>query len=807
MSLTRRMRPLLWPLVLLLAACAQPERLPPSAVSETLRGLSFEPPERTAAAPARPAPSAAAPSGTAAKPELWFGRAPAAPAAPPPAGVRRTGAGVELSLERASLSQFLDLVLGRVLGVGYTVSAPLEGEVSLASAGPLDEDQLFALVETVLRAHGAALVRTGPDTYAVVPAQIGFGGAEVAVGEGLRLSPGFGITVVPLRHLSAEAAARLVSPILPERDRVQIDERRNLLIVVGTAAERRYAVEALRAMDVDWMAGRSVGLFPLARATPEAVIRELEAIMLPPGGVRERDSLRLLPVERLNAVLAIATDPDQLVRVEQWVRRLDRGRVAGIQFSVYELRHVPAKEMADLLNAALADLQVQPAAATAVLPPAPAVPEAVAGPAEGPPPPVVREAVATVPAGPANPLAEVKVVPLESANALLIRGTPQAIELVEATLARLDRPPLQVLIEASIVEVLLTDELRYGVQYFLDSQNIRTGFNVTGPEGTVGKGLLEPLAQLPGFNFIYTGGNANITIDLLSRLTDLRVLSSPSLVVEDNRTATLVVGDEVPVVIRTAQTVSDPNAPLVSEVQFRKTGVILEVTPHINAGDLVSLEIAQEVSRVADRTGAGGNPVIQQRRIESRVSITSGQTVVLGGLIQDSDSRGRSKVPVLGDMPLLGELFSHNRSEGVRTELLVFLTPRVVRSAEDARAVSEELRARMRAFHRPQLPRTPVERLRPPAPPATPPDPAPDRPAPQAAAAPPASASRPPEAGPEVAVDPSPRREEVPLQPVRFAPPRPAPEAFRVRVRHLPRPPRALPPVPVPRPEDHVVAI
>jgi len=764
---------------LLAAACAPGgERLPPSALDETLARLDFTPPPRQAAE----VPPAGPKRETAEMPRarLWFGETPAAPTPVPPGTLRRTGEGTEIALEGASLVQFLDLVLRRVLGAGYVLTVPLEGEVTVTSAGPLDEAQLLALVETVLRAHGAALVRTGPRQFAVVARDVAFGGAGVAApGTPLDLAPGYGVTVVPLRHLSAETAVRLVQPLLPDRDRVQVDEARDLLILVGTAAERRYAAEAVRAMDVDWMAGRSVGIFPLTRATPETVIRELEAILRPSGADEAEDpGLRLLPVERLNAVLAVTRDPERLARVERWVRRLDRGRTPGLQFAVYELRHVPAREMAELLTAALADLEEGPPPAI----PAPATAGTVEmeGPAEEPPAP----AAGPVAAGP-GPLARVKVVPLESANALLIRGTPRAIELIEATLRRLDRPPLQVLIEATIVEVLLTDELRYGVQYFLDTANVRAGFNTTLGPGVTGKRGLEPLVRVPGFSFIYTGGNANVTIDALARLTELRVLSSPSLVVEDNRKATLVVGDEVPVVIRTARSVADPNAPVVSEVQFRKTGVILEVTPHVNAGDLVSLEIVQEVSRVADETGAAGNPVIQQRRLESRVAVTSGQTVVLGGLIQDSDSRGRERVPVLGDVPLLGELFAHKRRDGRRTELLVFLTPRIIRSAEDARAVSEELRARMRAFRRPPA-------AVPAAPPSAPgsPDPAPEAADPTAPAPAEAPAARP---------------AATLLRPVRFAPPRPAPEGWRVRARHLPPPPRRPPPVPRPRPPKPLV--
>jgi type II secretory pathway component GspD/PulD (secretin) len=206
------------------------------------------------------------------------------------------------------------------------------------------------------------------------------------------------------------------------------------------------------------------------------------------------------------------------------------------------------------------------------------------------------------------------------------------------------------------------------------------------------------LAQVPGFNFIFTPGNSNITIDALSRITDVEVLSSPSLVVQDNSEAVLTVGDEVPLVTRTSQTVDDPGAPIVANIEYRETGVILEVRPRINTNNVVTLEVSQEVSRVDEIVArADQNPIIAQRRITSKVNVTSGQTVVLGGLIQDGTTRGTSKVPVLGDVPVLGNLFRSTDNQSQRTELIVFITPRVIRNSEDAREISEELRARMRA--------------------------------------------------------------------------------------------------------------
>ncbi len=726
-SLLRVLVAPLLPVLLALGGCAQTTP-GPSALDRTLEGLSFEVPQAPALGETETAAAVGQPTAREARPQVYLGQKVPLPPRRGGAPVRRTPEGIQLNLQDADITEVAKVVLGDILGVNFTIDPKVQGTVTIATARPLAERDLLGLLETVLRMQGAALVDLG-GSYAVVPVEAAIGRSEVVPlgGEPPLLRRGFGVAVVPLRFISALTAANLVQPLVSRPEDIRIDEGRNILILAADGVERQYVVDTLTSLDVDWMAGRSVGLFPLQQSTPEAIIPELEAVLLPPRAPGEEPLIRFLPVKRLNAVLAIGNDPQQIVRVETWVGRLDRGNTVGVQFYVYEVKNVPAEEMAKLLNAALADIEKLEAAGSVVA----AASEGGAvegGPTEAGPdaelPGVAlagETSAAPATGAEAGLLRTVKIVADKATNKLLIRATPQIYDMIEATLRRLDRPALQVLIEATIVEVLLTDQLRYGVQYFLDTGNVRAGFNTTGTAGTVAKTALEPLAVLPGFNFIYTGANANITIQALSKITKLRVLSSPSVVVENNREARLNVGDDVPVVTRSSVSVTDPNAPIVNNVEYRSTGVILSVKPRINSEGVVSLSISQEVSRLAT-TGVqtlNNNPVIQQRKIASRVNVRSGQTVVLGGLIQDNDTRNKEKVPLLGDIPILGELFGSTNNTTARTELLVFITPRVVRNPEDARAVSEELRSRMRAFA-PSKPPTPPEKAPEPPPPSRP---------------------------------------------------------------------------------------
>ena len=207
---------------------------------------------------------------------------------------------------------------------------------------------------------------------------------------------------------------------------------------------------------------------------------------------------------------------------------------------------------------------------------------------------------------------------------------------------------------------------------------------------------LIPAAVVPGFNFLFTPTDARVVLSALTTITDVRVISSPQLMVLDNETARLQVGDQVPIATQSAVSVSDPDAPIVNAIEYRDTGVILDIIPHVNASGLVVIDIIQEVSSVVETETSGiDSPTIQQRQIESSVAVQTGETIALGGLIRDGKTNSVTGIPVLSDIPILGNLFKTTDDKTQRTELLVLLTPRVVRDTQDARDVTEELRQRL----------------------------------------------------------------------------------------------------------------
>jgi general secretion pathway protein D len=263
---------------------------------------------------------------------------------------------------------------------------------------------------------------------------------------------------------------------------------------------------------------------------------------------------------------------------------------------------------------------------------------------------------------------------------------------VQSALVRLDIAPLQVLLEAAVAEVDLTDQLSFGVQFYLRSGPGSQVFRSSGSASI-------PAPALPGFNYVLTSGkDISAVLSALDAVSHVNVLSAPEVLVLNNQTATLQVGDQVPISTQSAVSVTAANAPVINSIEYRDTGIILKVTPRANEGGLVMMDVAQEVSDVSATTSSSLNsPTISERKINSTIAVQDGETVALGGLIKDSRSHGRSGIPLLQDIPYLGAAFGDNTESVTRTELLVLITPHVVQGVQRLRSVTAELKEQLRA--------------------------------------------------------------------------------------------------------------
>jgi general secretion pathway protein D len=646
-------------MVTFLASCdrqlGEPGAVPVSAVVNAASGspgATKEPTRRDA--------ELRGPTSTAPKPidETYPARPPKKPAA---ATAETAPIGdLTVSFQNADLPQVLRVILGDLLRLNYLLPPGLSGKVTLRTARPLTRSQMLVVLDHLLAGHGMSAIHEANVTR-VVPSTTARTGVT-ASGDGI---PGHGSEVLAPRYIGAAQLQNLLTPVLAEGRVVVADTTLNMIILSASARERAAARETLKVFDVDQMAGQGVALIGLEHADAVTLIEELRQLFGdgakgPLGGL-----VRFIPVKRMNAVLAIARQSDYLEQARVWIRRLDRTRDADQRrLFVYFVKNGAAMQLVKTLSGAFG------------------VQDGVSAVAANP---VKPEADATA-SQPNTSAKAPRFMADEPSNALLVWATRREYDVISEVLAKLDITPLQVLIEGTVIEITLRDRLRFGLQYFLEFGDVSAIFTRDDSRTTVNP-------TVPGFGVTIEGSNnSKLVIDALSDLTDVQVVSSPQLLVVDGETARLHVGDQVPIVTRSSSTSVTDDTRVVNEIEYRDTGVTLHVTPKIKASGLVSLEIVQEVSSVV-RTSSSNidSPTIQQRRVNSTAAVEDGSTVLLAGLIREREDDLENGIPGLHQLPVIGKLFGTTDSDRQRTELIVLITPRVIRDRADAKTVTRDL--------------------------------------------------------------------------------------------------------------------
>ncbi|MGI9500247.1 MAG: type II secretion system secretin GspD [Geminicoccaceae bacterium] len=638
------------------------------------------------------------------------GRVIGEPKSPRRTGVSQSQSGdVTLNVVDAEIRDVVRLVLEDALGVNYTIDPAVTGAITVRTSNPVPADNVIATLGSILSLSGVALVDAG-GLYKVVPMDqaVAAGGRPLGRVAARIRGTQSGVQVAPLYHADATQLGQLLQPFVTGQGSVQVDTARNTLLLVGAPDQITTMTDLIDMFDVDWMDGMSFALYPLKSVGATQLAGELDQILGDPAVGIVAGGVRLVPIDRLSALIVIATQPENLGRIETWIDRLDKkGQGEGEQVYVYEVQNGRAADLASVLGE-LFDIRSTSVGADQLL--APGLEPVALGSSlssfgadgkgdDGD----VQDADGAQPGigaayggknGTQRSLTRgredgsTRIVADETNNALLIRATAKEYRKIEAALSELDRQPLQVLLEATIAEVTLKDELSYGVQWFLGSDESSVTLSEFA-DGAVGQ-------LFPGFSGLLSRGDVRVVLNALDSVSEVNVVSSPQILVLDNQTAQLEVGDEVPIVTQQAEGIETSDARIVNTVEQRQTGVILNVTPRVNANGLVVLDIQQEVSDVVRTTTSGiDSPTIAQRRIGTSVAVSSDQTIVLGGLIQDDVEEINSGVPLLKDIPLLGSLFSATTEITSRTELLVLITPKVLTDQNEAVAATDELRRRL----------------------------------------------------------------------------------------------------------------
>lgn len=613
-----------------------------------------------------------------------------------------TADGITLNFEQAALPEFLQVVFDTILQENYLLSPQVNGTVTLHTTRPVTRDAVHSILEEVLQQNGAALLRD-QGIFKIVPlGEAAVSARSPTIGRySLAGSSGYSIQVVPLQHVSARELQKIIEPFVPDGSSARIDEARNVLILSGPKYRLDELLATVRTFDVDWLKGMSFAMFRLQYADATTLVEELESIISGDSATPLDGIVRLLPIDRLNAVLVITHQPDHIAQIRAMIEQFDWGveGSGGRRLYVYPLENGKAENIASALQEIFGQTQRDLLAGGGYPADSPGNVFRTSESLSRPPPRPINMAAddgggdddAAVAGVAAESSGDIKIMADPDNNAVLVLASQEDYRAIEAAIRKLDIAPRQVLIEATIAEVTLSNTLDYGVRWFLENSNKwQLGYNAPVPATASGEGL--------AFAFFDQGSDLKAFFDLLATESSVKFLSTPQVMVLDNQTANIRVGDQIPVTTRSSQSTTNPDAPIVTEVQFRDTGTLLTVTPRINAGGQVTLEISQEVSLPGTEpaVGGGGNVAIAQRTINSSVIVQSGQAVVLGGLILETTTEGRSGIPLLMDVPGLGKLFSSTSEDVFRTELLVTIRPRVVENERAMRQVTEELRMRMK---------------------------------------------------------------------------------------------------------------
>lgn len=627
---------------------------------------------------------------------------------------RPRGAGsYSLNFDDADLSEVAKVILSDIMKQNYVLSPKVGGKVTLQTTQALTKDELLPTLEMLLEMNNAALIKDG-ETFRIEPTSE----AAYSTDFQTRGKFGFQVRVMPIRYVSVENIVEVLKPLLQEKTILNIDKARNLLVVSGSSDELNRVQDMVSTFDVDVLKGRSFGIFPLAHVEPDTIIDELESVF---NKTDDSTFIQFLPIERLNAVMAITQQVKYLRDVETWVLRLDKANTsAGGGVNVYKVQHADAVELAATLNDIFTGANTNKRR-NKVAKVAPGQDAGQVSNKPDTPAPAERPQPSRSPGGGfdgdphiANIGTNVRIIADEPNNSIVVVSTAQEYEVIRSIISQLDILPLQVLVDATIVEVTLLDDLQYGIQWFLTHFNAG-GTNVATTGGGASVASIAAAAVTGGFGYSFVNNSNTIraVLSAQARANRLNVISSPSLMVLNNQEASIQVGDEIP--IRTTESTNTnagaaTNPIQTSSIQQRKTGVKLKVKPRVNASGLVIMDIEQSVE-TATRTGSSNidSPTIATREITSNVAVQSDETIVLGGLIAENITNNKTGVPLLHELPILGTLFGSNTRADNKTELVVLLTPRVVKSRQDAGLIANEFRRKLTGIYE-----IPVEKPKPP---------------------------------------------------------------------------------------------
>ncbi|WP_255548444.1 type II secretion system secretin GspD [Luteibacter sp. dw_328] len=664
------------------------------------------------------------------------------------------GAGtVTFNFENQPVESVVKAILGDLLHENYSIVPGVQGNVSFSTSQPVTAEQALPILETLLSWTGNALVHSN-GRYVVMPAKDAVAGNLVPSIGANAPAGGLQARLFPLHFISATEMQKLIKPFARADAVLLADPTRNVIVMAGTPSELENYQRTVATFDVDWLRGMSVGVFSLQRAEVKDLTPMLDKLFGDKGNTPMAGLLRFIPIERTNSLVVISPQPAYLDEVRSWIDRIDHGGGNEAQLYVYDVRNVQASDLADYLSDIYGGGssggrsgdrggKVGPGLSSGTLGGDSDSSRGGSGSGFG-------SGSGTFGSGSSSSSSSggylnttsgngingssagfgssgsssggsqsgfagsgfgdddnshrshsggittdegVRITSVDSNNQLMVRCRPAQWAEIEQAIKRLDAVPLQVQIETRILEVALTGNFQFGVQWYLEGLVGTTNGQPTQPgnkqQWALGSGGATYNPSTDSFFYSFVNNNISVALKAMETSGNTKTLSAPSLVVLNNQKAHIQVGDQIPITQTFVNTGANTDN-TIGQVEYKDTGVILNVRPRVNPGGLVYLNINQVVSAPGQKDTTTGNFPIQQREVATQVAVQSGQTVLLGGLIKQDEGTTDTGIPGLNRIPVFGRLFGSTTRSRNRTELIVLITPRVITNGEDAKQITDE---------------------------------------------------------------------------------------------------------------------
>jgi len=580
-----------------------------------------------------------------------------------------------VNVESMPLSDFIIYVIGETLKVMFIMDEDVmknKTPITLKMVTPMPPEKVLETTIGMIERYGIEVDQKDGALYFFKPKpKPPRKPVEIRIGEEVPESPAEIIQVIPLKYIRPTEIQTFIREFYRNIN-FRIYLRENALILQGPASSIKEVAKFVKLFDVPYMQNKKVILLKLTYWQTEDFIKQISTILEGLGftvaKTPKAPGIYFIPIKYLNSILVVAPDEITLSQVIDWTKKLDTAESAGTEEKafVYSPKFSKASDLLESLKKLFSPVETSKAFQQK---------KQASGKSQ-----IIS-------------ISGLKISADDKRNLLLIMTTPAKYKTLLTYLEKLDVPPRQVLIEAMVAELTLLDELKYGFEWFIRNKMFEGNYTL---ETTFG------VPTTPGltYTFLSETERLKVIINALATKNLVNILSTPRLMVLDNEEAVIQVGTDVPVVTGQVTTAEAAGATtgVVQTIQYRSTGIILRVKPTINTKGLLTLNITQEVSEMGSNPPGVSSPTILVRKINTNVVALSGQSIVLGGLISETQSTSESKVPFIGDIPILGELFKSKSKEKRKTELIIILTPRIVSSLEEASKITEDLKKELKWF-------------------------------------------------------------------------------------------------------------